>query len=333
MRVNQDDCLEELANWLVDALQAPETTAQKVHPQLVETWRSRTAVLHHFRWPNHSFPDVVVKIHQVTSDARMQYESMRRLARALEAVPESAFFVVDPLGMSPSLGAVLMPYVPGISLADMLRRTDWSSEAARHGLAGLVRNCGVLLAGYHGGTVDLPPQARQVAHHRLRARVERILGHRASLSHVAATGPVVQSYRDFHPGHMIVTGDRRLALIDPPVETRYDYCYRDLALFSYNLYMNLIDPREFARSPLRVRHHEFLVKEFLDGYANSAGRDLTNDDVFFIHGWEAYYLSRMLRAAWQRHSYGFLTYYLLPMNRRLHRLRRNMVRHVSEATS
>ena len=235
-----------------------------------------------------------------------------------------------PLDISLELRAVVMPFVHGESLSSRLIYGDWSSKAARHEIRALVNRCGALLANYHGNQSDVSDEARKEAADRLKTRVERPLGRNVDLAGVPTSGPVVQCYRDFHPGHVIVTPERKLALIDPPIENRYDYFYRDLALFSHSLFMGLIEPRGMRRNPLRARHQALLSEAFLEGYAASTNHSLTDDDMFYIRAWEAFYLVRMLRKARRRRSYGLMAYYYAPMRHRLRGLCRALTLHLKQ---
>lgn len=330
MKVGDGYRLDELARWVEDATRDAGASHGGGPPRLVESWQSRTATLHRFSWPESSLADVVVKVHRSAGETQTHFASMRRVAGALERAAHPDIAVVKPLDRSVEIGAVLMPFVPGESLASHLVDRNWSSRAGREEIYRLVNRCGVLLAAYHEGQSPPADEARREATDRLRTRIERALDRDVDLTGVRASGPVVQCYRDFHPGHVIVTPAGKLALIDPPIEVRYDYFYRDLALFSHNVFMSLIEPRAIARNPLRMRHGSALGETFLEGYIAATNHSLTEDDVFYIRGWEAFYLARMLRKARQRRSYGLMTYYYAPMRHRLRRLRRALNRHLEQ---
>jgi hypothetical protein len=331
MKVDNDDRLSELAQWIIEAASRAGMVGSAGPPELVGTWQSRTATLHRFSWIETSLPDVVVKLHRTAAETAAHFDSMWRVARALEQDARPDVAVVKPLDVSLDLKAVLMPFVAGESLSNQLVYGDWSSKTARENIHALVNRCGVLLASYHNNQPEVGDEACHEAADRLQTRIERALERSVDLTEIQATGPVVQGYRDFHPGHVIVTPERKIALIDPPIETRYDYFYRDLALFSHSLYMALIDPRRVLRLPLRLRQRGSLQSALFEGYAGAANRKLTDDDMFYVRGYEAYYLSRMLRKARQRRSYGLMTYYYAPMRHRLLGLRRTLTRHMTHA--
>lgn len=330
MRVDQDDRFEALAQWLVDGANRAGNSGGVGRPELIDTWRSRTATLHRFSWPEGTLPDVVVKLHRTADEADAHFRSMWHVAQVLEDARQHGVLVIKPLDVSMGLKAVSMPFVVGDSLSNRLVAADWRSEEARGEMHRLVHRCGLLLSGYHSKQPEADEPARQQAANRLQSRIERAFEQDVDLTAMAASGPVVKCYRDFHPGHIIVTGDRQLALIDPPMEVRYDYFYRDLALFSHSLFMTLLDPRGVMRNPLRVRQNATLAATFLDGYATATDRTLTDDDLFYIRGWEAFYLARMLRKIQRRHAYGLMTYYYAPMRHRLRGLRRAMTRHLKQ---
>lgn len=322
MTVDNDDRLGELAQWITDAASGAKPASELGPPELVETWYSRTATLHHFSWPAASVPDLVVKLHRTADDAEAHFQSMRYVAQALEDARQHGVAVIRPIDVSLDLNAVSMPFVPGDSLSEHLVHGDWWSRAVRDEIHRLVHRCGALLAAYHNNQPEAYGSPRREAGDRLKSRIERVLEQEVDLTSVAATGPVVKCYRDFHPGHVIVTPDRQLALIDPPIETRYDYFYRDLALFSHSVFMALIDPHRVLRVPLRLRQRASLRRALLEGYASAANRKLTDDDMFYVRGYEAYYLARMLRKLRRRRSYSVMAYYSAPMRRRLRDLRR-----------
>jgi hypothetical protein len=330
MTVDNDDRLGELAQWVTDA-NTRAGTADVGPPKLVHTWHSRTATLHQFSWSVASVPDVVVKLHRTADEAEAHFQSMRYVAQALEDARPHGVAVIRPVDVSLDLKAVSMPFVDGESLSNQLVEGNWSSKTAREDIHALVNRCGVLLASYHSYQPEAGAGARQQAANRLRTRIERALERSVDLAQVPAVGPVVRCYRDFHPGHVIVTLDGKLALIDPPIETRYDYFYRDLALFSHSLFMSLIKPHGMLRNPLRTRHWASLSQAFLHGYATATNRSLTEDDMFYVRGWEAFYLARMLGKARRRRSYALMAYYYAPMRHRLRGLRRTLTRHLKDA--
>lgn len=331
MGVDQGDRFEELAQWLVDGANRAGESGGVGRPALVDTWRSRTATLHHFSWPEATLPDVVVKLHRTAGEADAHFRSMRHVAQVLEDARQHGVVAIEPFDLSMGLKAVSMPFVAGDSLSNHLVYGDWRSEAARDEIHRLVHRCGSLLGGYHSKQPGTDDGARQQAAARLGSRIERVLEQDVDLTAVAATGPVVKCYRDFHPGHIIVTGDRKLALIDPPMEVRYDYFYRDLARFSYSLFMTLIDSRGLVRNPFRVRQSASLTAAFLGGYATATDRSFTDDDLFYIRGWEAFYLARTLRKMRRRRSYSLMAYYYAPMRYRLQGLRRALARHLKHS--
>jgi len=333
MTVGQEVGLGELTQWLLATSRRSGMTDERSQPELVETWHSRTATLHHFTWTRSGFPDVVVKIHREPSDAAVHFQSMEEVARGLRAAPSSDFAVVDPLALSRDLGAVLMPYVAGQCLSDLLVFGKWTSEKLRNDVLEIVTNCGALLARYHGREDVVTEDMSRVAHDRLRSRIERLLNQEVVLGDLTASGPVVKSYRDFHPGHIIMTEAGKVALIDPPIEIRYEYFYRDLAFFSYSLFMTLVDPRGLKISPMRAGHRDSLVGAFLDGYTATTGHPLTDDDRFFIDSWEAFYLTKMLRKARRRRSYVRWAYYYVVIQRRLRGLKRTVTRRLRHASS
>ena len=319
-KVSQEIHLTAIVDWLAAITQGSHAIDDS-NPRLVESWESRTATLHHFTWHGSTLPDVVVKVHNTANEAATHFHSMRDVALALEKAPRSHVAMLSPSGFSGDLRAVLMPYVEGRCLSDVIVYGRWSSSAFRTSTFKLVRNCGEILASYHEGATEAAESVRRAAQERLESRLTIALDRSVQLADLTLGTPVVKRYGDFHPGHILVTATGQLALLDPPIEVRHEYIYRDLAAFSYNLSMALIHPSSFFRNPLRARYMRSLVREFLNGYTDGASRRLTEDDFLLINGYEAFFFRRMLDSS-RKVSLRRFAYYGALVWRTIHELRR-----------
>lgn len=321
----------ELEEWLIDAARRSDLCHERSRPRRIESWRSRTATLHHIRWTDPTIPDMVAKVHHERADAAENFRGMVEMSRQISTDSSARLLAIDPLAYSEDLGVVLMPYIAGEHLSESLIFGE-RSDAKRNGVTEVVSDCGALLARYHARKETVTEDMRHVATTRLQSRIERVLHRKVDLKSLTASEPIVKSYRDFHPGHILVTPKGKVTVIDPPIEVRHDYFYRDLAFFTHSLFLTLIDPRGLRSDPLRFRRRERLATAFLDSYAESAGRSLTSDDRFFITSWEAFYLARMLQKIRRRRSLSQWAYYYAPVRSRLRRLQRVMERHLAGAT-
>lgn len=331
MKADAENRTRNIAAWAVQRTMHSGLAVNDEIVRLTATWSSRTATLHHFTWSNSVLPDLVVKVHLARSEATAQYQSMCELASALEGLAQDVE-VLTPIAFSEDIGAVLMPYVQGKILSDLLKYGDWTSTVFRDELHRFMNISGAMLARYHLGRKQRAECSQQEAWSKLKSRVVGFLGPDPRVEELALGSLVTQSYRDYHPGHIIVTETDKLVLLDPPVRVKCDFVYRDLAQFVYHLFIILIHPNGLARSPLRVRHRRSLVRQFLNGYGNGIGHPLTDDDQFFINAYEAYFLERLLHRSLRNvRSYPLLALRLVPTMYRIRDLRRTMRLHLKSS--
>ena len=327
MNVDLGENIEQISEWVSSVALSQGLADNENCLQLISTWQSRTATLHRFALGPPPGRDVVLKLLDRKEDACGHFEGMRDLASALDDLPFIDHLLSTPLGFSSDLGAVLMPYVSGTQLFDLLEREDWSS-ANHDEILNLVNSCGVLLSRYHSKLSPLDESGLQMAWDDLDSRLTKVLGPKPEVREFADNRMVAQSYGDFHPEHVIVTDDKKMVLVDPPIDVEYKFVYRDLAVFAYNLYMFFIQPRMMRRNRFKLRHYQILTEAFLEGYANELGRNLSDDDHFFINGCLAFLLRRRLITSWHEHSYGLLAYHLMPLSFRLIELRHSLRQHL-----
>jgi hypothetical protein len=324
MTLDRANRLEDIEQWLVNtALRAGIADSA---PRLVDTWNSRTATLHHFTWDRPSSADVVVKVHSRREEAAAHFTSMCQVAYALDGLPVRDFATLTPLGFSADLGAVLMPYAAGRRMSELVQNGQWASSVFRNELLKHFNGCGRSLARFHGARPSTTDEARQMAQHHLNTRISRVLGHEVDTTRLPVFDFASQSYGDFHIGHIIVTNTNQLVLLDPPIQVRYEYCYRDIGLFAYTLFMNLIHPRALWRHPSRIRYRQRLFDAFLVGYTSETDRPFTASDIFYINACEAFFLNRRMSdiPGRIRHD-ALLAFHLVPLRRRLRELREDML--------
>lgn len=328
MSANQAERIDHIAAWVSQNAKNSGLAVGSGSVHLIETWGSRTATLHHFAWEESHLPTLLVKVHCTASEAAAQFHSMREVASALEGSSQDTE-AVKPLALSEDIGAVLMPYIEGRSLSDLLKDGDWTSTDFRNELNKFMIVCGKMLARYHASRAQGAECSWREAWNKLSSRVVSFLNSNARVEKLALGSLVTQSYRDYHPGHIIVTPAKNLVLLDPPTRIKCDFVYRDLAQFAYNLFIILIHPRKLLQFPVRIAYREVLVRNFLNGYAEGIGRALTNDDEFFIKGYEAYFLERLLFREGRNVSYyPMLAYHLFPVKARIRYLRQEMRLHL-----
>lgn len=333
MKGDREASLRALEDWILCELRDTGLADDSVGLHLVDTWTSRTATLHRFMWERMPSPGVVVKVHNDQNQAAAHFHSMKQVADVLSEPMTVDLSVLRPLGLAHDLGAVLMPYVEGRHLSDLLESGSWGSAEFQQLMRQHVHACGASLARYHCRTQPEPTETTwRMAWDRLELMVFRALGSSIDLAEVDVHDCVTLSYGDFHPGHVLVTAEDRLVLLDPPIAPRYEFIYRDIARFCDVLFMHLIHPRGLWRHPRRVGLIGALRQAFLDGYASESGRPFTADDAFLMWGCEAFLLGKRLDVSRGLRYRAGLAYRLLLIKRRVTQLRRAMTCHLSEAT-
>lgn len=282
--------LDEVIEWLATM----DRSGLRNTPKLVKSWDSRTSTLYRFSCTDEP-QDTIVKVHMRPTDARAHFESMRRVAASLVSSPVADHDVLKPINYSDSLGAVAMPFIDGHSVADILMQSSLPFRDRYSRLLKILDSCGRVLARYHEATKAPKGSVPDSAVRNLRTRLEYVFGNDGAT--FEPHGKIAQSYGDFHPGHVLVTRDNRLALLDPPLDIKYNYIYRDIAVFDYNLFILLAHPRVQRRgAALRPGYARSLIESFLGGYAAELGQSFSMRDRFFINTYEAFLLSRRISA-------------------------------------
>ena len=144
-----------------------------------------------------------------------------------------------------------------------------------------------------------------------------------ALREIAGQAPISRRYGDFHPGHVYVTQDGKLALIDPNIATRYRYPYHDMGLFIaylFTVFSNRLTP--FGR-PTK-QEYGILRDAFIEGYQRNSSWRPSDKDRLIIEGCEAYSLRKNLRSFWKGKDRLRLVMWWLPLRRKLRASRRSM---------
>jgi hypothetical protein len=302
------------------------------YPSLVDAWTSRTATLYRVRVDQHDGEDLVVKVLNDGCEAAALVRSMEELSECLLEDRSGEFLPLAPLGFSDGIGGVIMPYVKGPSLAQLLQGYCLDSSASPNDIAGLVARCGRLLGRYHTRFAVESGCGMAAAWRDLEFRVKKVFGTATIARRVLKPSLISRTYGDFHPGHIIVARDQRLTLLDPPLERSYTFVARDIAWFIYNLRMFLLAPRSALVAPRRVYSGDELSTAFLRGYADECAGTLTRDDQITIDVYLAYLLKRRLYTLLRERKVARLLYYGVPLVSHYRRLMKRLWATVGAST-
>ena len=295
------------------------------YPQLVRTWQSRTATLYHFRVDQSADHDLIVKLLDTPEQAIQLYDGMCKTACRLEKNAWRESIPLWPRGLSEEFGAVLMPYIHGRTMEDLLKKERLTSPDKVAKALKYMANCGVILAAYHAEFEERGESVLEMAWDNLKRRISAVLGPKIDIKKPSKDAILAQRYWDFGLSHLIIATGGKLALIDPPLVEQPRYVYTDLAHFTHSIFAVLWHPASLSRGLFNVRHHASLEKEFLGGYTKGLDRSLTDEDRFFIFGCEAFLIKRHLLALWTKRTYTRFAYYAIPLSYRFNRLKRAML--------
>jgi hypothetical protein len=207
-----------------------------------------------------------------------------------------------------------MPFVNGSSLEQIVRDPFGAAGTTGGDVLKLVSRSGRLLARFHRRYLTDMPQARDEAWRHLDSRTKGLFGFHTSAHDVATPAAVSRTFGDFHPGHIIVARDGRLAALDPTMERHYSFVARDIACFLDRLLLTQLSPRSAMADTRRIRQytHEELSAAFLRGYDEGSARPLSAGDRVAVDVYLAFLLKRRLRriegGRWAR-----LLYYACPL--------------------
>ncbi|MCC6457181.1 MAG: hypothetical protein IT328_19660 [Caldilineaceae bacterium] len=296
---------------------------------LRNSWESRTATLHTYGVNGSPASDVVVKVLKDSKDASRLYQSMRETHDLLSKVHPQQVPDFSPYGYSADLGAVMMPYVSGTSLAAILQ-TGADGAGSLERIRDYVFRCGQILGAYHEKFQDHRRTSLERAVMDFEYRIQPLLGKKAEVAlELMGDAIISRSYGDYHPGHMIITETGKQAVpIDPPLYTRYKFVYRDLSWFIDELFMLHLHPTTHRSGLHRVWQHEELADKFIEGYTDSfhfLRENLHTLDRALLGGFEAFLLKRRLQRLWNPKRMPQLAYFGVPLLRRYHRLRHELM--------
>lgn len=307
--------LEALRKCVMDAVKAADPSFTGGFPELERSWKSRTAMLYRFRIDGLPDGDIVVKHCGNGQVALMEYQAMKDTADALDEHAPQVSAPVRPLAVSERLGALVMPYVSGKALSDVLAEEDWSFRNVNTRIADMMDLCGIVLAAYHKHFQENGRKRRPAAWNHLVERFAMVLGHDHIPERIVAGCVVSKSYIDFHPHHIFLRPSGKLTLLDPPGFERWAFVHRDLARFNDRLMILLLRSKWRTPFALRARFHELLCERFLSSYENAMGWRFTTRDRALVRGFEGFFLQRRLGRLWRKKSIPTLLYYGMPMTR------------------
>jgi len=251
-----------------------------------------------------------------------------RLTSYSQRVEDDTF---RPLCYSQELNAVIMPYLSGISLETMLQEKLVSQSRIYELVLSLMNRSGKILAAYHLKFQNGRKENIEEAWNDLESRVCPIVGDSNFAKSLLEKSLVVKSYGDYRPHHLIFSESSGLALIDPPIQEKYVYPHRDVALFIYAVYVSLLDTRSLLRSPFRILRFNKLVSEFLNGYEGEIGEPLSPGDRALISAMQSFLLQRSLYHFWDQKDAVKLCYWGIPMLHGYMKSKRAVVRFKSNS--
>jgi hypothetical protein len=289
---------------------------------LICSWSSRTAELHRIRVGSHGSADVVVKVFKDASAIAGLVPAINELADTIANEYADELLPVSALGCADSIGGVIMPFVHGSSLEQILKREDVGNEFSREAVIALITRAGRLLGWYHGRFAERSPKLKHEAWADLEFRARALFGRRAGARTMLNPSMVSRSYGDFHPGHLLAANDGRLAVIDPPSALRYRFVGRDIARFIDRMIIDVLAPRSVLNAPTLTFSYGELSAAFIRGYHTGSPVALTHDDRVAIEIYLAFLLKK--RLSWvARGQWAALLYYGVML---VYRYRRTMNR-------
>jgi hypothetical protein len=297
--------------------------------ELRSSWKSRTATLYRYGLEDSVASDVVVKILKNPSEAGPLYQSMRETHDLLWEVHPHKVPDFRPIGYSPDLGAVTMPFIGGKTLGAILQ--NGSEHASWHdSISNYVFRCGQILGVYHAKFQDRQGTFTEEAISDFADRMAPVLGEKVRFACTLVGDAIIsRSYGDFHPGHMIITDiGKQVVPLDPPLFPRYVFIYRDISRFFDQLFMLHLHPLTRRHGIHRVWKHEELSEKFLEGYMDAFPflRDNPHTlDRALLSGFEASLLKRRMRRLWNPKRVHQLAYFGGPLLYRYYYLKYHLM--------
>jgi hypothetical protein len=290
--------------------------------QVVEAWASRTAHLVRVRVNGDATRDVVVKVFKNVAHAAELAPALNELAALLADDPSGRYRPLTTLGFSAPLGAVVMPYVQGPSLEQILGGRP-APEYGRAALGALLAACGRLLAKYHARYADSSRDRAEEAWRDLDGKAATIHAVTPASPHAAPPSIVSRTFGDFHAGHIIVGSHGQLTVLDPGIEWNYSFGARDMACFLDRMLMTLLKPGVTLAAPRRIGWYEELSDAFVRGYDEERSTPPTHGDRLALNIYLAFRLRRRLNSLTRRRP-SRLLYYGIPLACQYRRLTRRL---------
>jgi hypothetical protein len=183
---------------------------------------------------------------------------------------------------------------------------------------GLVERSGHLLAIFHRLHSADTRKTRDAAWHDMAGRVRTVFGDATVPGDLFEPAVVSRTLGDYHAGHVIITRDRQLAVIDPAADERYVFAARDIAYFLDAMLMAGLRTSSPLATHMRLSHDE-LTSAFLRGYDQASGKNLKRADWIAVDVCLAFLLKRRVRAL-ATCSLPRLLYYAGPLLYRYHQV-------------
>jgi hypothetical protein len=296
---------EAIVTVVRDVMTAREGTLSCGYPSLVVSWTSRTATLYRVRVDQCETNDVVVKVLNDACQAAALFRSMEQLAEVLSQDRSGGFLPMAPLGFSDAIGGVIMPYVKGPSLAQVLQGHSAGPPNSHNAIVGLVARCGRLLARYHARFSE---ESHCGIDEAWRDLVNGVFGTTTHTQDVVQPSVTSRTFVDFQPSHIIIASDGRLTVIDPPIERHYRFVAQDIAQFIDKMLMSAHGLRALLAAPFRVYSHHELSAAFIRGYDEECVGTLTRGDRRAIDVYLAYLFKRRLDMCLSKRKTGRFLY-------------------------
>jgi hypothetical protein len=242
--------------------------------QLLATWKSSSSDLYRVGRAGYEADHVVVKRTSSPEEAAIAFDALVHLAEVVDALGCADAATIRPLGLDRSLPALAMPYVPGVTLGDVLRR-DPSQ------LRPLLGRVAVIMAQLH---VQSRPEGDEVVSALATARdgVARALdGGRSASTRSFPLDPddIVRRYMDYNPNNMLMHADGRVWLIDPPVRAEFATFHHDIAQFLYKCHKHLVTPPWNADRMCVAVGFPGSIRHFLECYFAQFSRPMGQADA------------------------------------------------------
>ena len=273
---------------------------------LVRRWTSRTATLYRCRGADGGRPDIVVKVgdHWQPDRPRELYSEMHRLATELPAEEGATVAVPAPLGWDYAPPALVLPFVEGIDLPQLLNggpddtrgRGGWEPTA-------VLARCGEALGAYHSRFLprdELAAAALSEAEADLRAAAGRIVASSRRIGGIKDRLAVSRRYGDFAHYNFRLSDGGVLYLLDAPASRSFAVVHRDIAGFTFELRKPAAGGGSRRQSAEQRAWRDDLCDAFLEGYATRGPvPHFTKTDRWVIQTYQGHLALGRARRRWR----------------------------------